>query len=175
MQSKAGPLAPGQRLFSAGRCALCKQVVKFNQMKELREKRYSTADVMRVYDLGRNTLRLYEEIGLLTGMNRTESGYREYEIRHLEDLKFILEAKKVGFTLNEIKDLLEVVREHKKVTCGTVSSEVSEKVDEIDIQIKTLKAKKLFLADFLKTCGSKNKESECNVMAVGFSKSACCS
>ena len=143
-------------------------------MSDLRSRIYSTAEVMKTFDLGRNTLRLYEEMELLTGMARTESGYREFSARHLEDLKFILEAKKVGFTLNEIKDLLNVIRVQKKMTCGSVSSEISEKVDEIDEQLKTLTAKKLFLADFLKTCGSKSKESECDVMAAGFSKSACC-
>lgn len=135
---------------------------------------YSTADVMKSFDLGRNTLRLYEEMGLLVDLSRTDSGYREFKFHHLEDLKFILEAKKVGFTLNEIKELLEVVRVQKKMTCGTVSSEISTKIDEIEEQMRTIQAKKHFLADFLKTCSSKNKESECDVMSVGFSKSACC-
>lgn len=143
-------------------------------MSELRDEIYSTADLMKTFDLGRNTLRLYEEMGLLTGMNRTESGYREFKARHFEDLKFILEAKKVGFTLNEIKELLEVIRAQKKMTCGTVSAEISEKVDEINEQLRIFQAKKAFLKDFLQTCGSKKKESECDVMAAGFSKKACC-
>ena len=143
-------------------------------MNKLSERTYSTADVMKTFDLGRNTLRLYEEMGLLEDMTRTDSGYREFKIRHLEDLKFILEAKKVGFTLNEIKELLKVVRVQKKMTCGTVSSEISNKVDEIDEQLKIFQAKKVFLTDFLTTCGSKKKDSECHVMSTGFTKSACC-
>lgn len=129
---------------------------------------------MKTFDLGRNALRLYEEMGLLTGMGRTDSGYREFTTQHMEDLKFILEAKKVGFTLNEIKDLLEVVRSQNKMTCGTVSSEISEKVDEIEEQLKIMTAKKSFLIDFLKTCGSKSSDSSCEVMSVGFTKTACC-
>ncbi len=143
-------------------------------MGEIREKIYSTADVMKRFDLGRNALRLYEEIGLLTGLSRTDSGYREFKSRHLEDLKFILEAKKVGFTLNEIKELLEVNRAQKKTTCGSVSSEISGKIEEIDEQVCALQAKKAFLIDFLQICRSKNKESKCNIMAAGFSKNACC-
>lgn len=143
-------------------------------MNTLDEKIYSTADVMKAFNLGRNTLRLYEEMGLLIGMTRTDSGYREFKNRHLEDLKFILEAKKAGFTLNEIKDLIKVIRTQKKMTCGAVSHEISEKVHEIEEQLKMLEAKKVFLSDFLKTCGSKKKDSECDVMSVGFSNSACC-
>ena len=143
-------------------------------MNNVIEKNYSTADVMKTFDIGRNTLRLYEEMGLLTGMVRTESGYREFANRHLEDLKFILNAKKVGFTLNEIKELFEIVRAAKKMTCGTVSSEVTGKIAEVEEQIKMLEAKKLFLSEFLKTCGSKKTDSACDVMAVGFTQSACC-
>jgi MerR family transcriptional regulator, Zn(II)-responsive regulator of zntA len=135
---------------------------------------YSTADLMKAFELGRNTLRLYEDMGLLFGMERTEAGYREYTKKHLEDLKFILDAKNVGFTLNEIKSLLDIVRSEQKITCGTVSAEISEKVGEINEQLKTLEAKKAFLQDFLGTCGSKKNDSTCDVMSAGFNKSACC-
>ncbi len=148
--------------------------VKSSRMSATTDRTYSTADVMKTFELGRNTLRLYEEMGLLAGMSRTESGYREFKTRHLEDLKFILEAKKVGFTLNEIKDLLEVIRTEKKMTCGSVSSEIFVKIREIDEQVKILHAKKLFLNDFMQTCGSKKKDSKCDVVAAGFTKSACC-
>ncbi len=143
-------------------------------MSELREKTYSTAEVMKTFDLGRNALRLYEEMGLLTGLARTEAGYREFKSRHMADLKFVIEAKSAGFTLNEIKELLEIVRTQNKMTCGTIASEVTQKVGQISEEIKALEAKKLFLADFLQTCGSQSTEAECDVMAVGFSKGACC-
>ncbi len=144
-------------------------------MNELREKTYSTADVMKTFGLGRNALRFYEELGLLNGLTRTESGYREFKTRHLEDLKFILEAKRVGFSLNEIEELLKIGRGQNKMTCGTVSTEISGKVREIEEQLNVLEIKKLFLADFLKTCGAKNKDAEWAVIVLGFSKSACSS
>lgn len=143
-------------------------------MDDKTDKTYSTASLMKAFDLGRNTLRLYEEMGLLIDMVRTDSGYRKYTEKHLEDLRFILKAKDAGFTLSEIKNLLHVVRSQAKMTCGTVSQEISGKVEEIEDQMKMLELKKLFLNDFLKTCKSQSKESECNIIAVGFSKSACC-
>ncbi|MGE0526275.1 MAG: MerR family transcriptional regulator [Bdellovibrionales bacterium] len=143
-------------------------------MSQLRQKTYTTADVMKAFNLGRNTLRLYEEVGLLTGMTRTESGYRKYSARQFEDLRFILEAKKVGFTLNEIRDLLEVARSPEKMTCGAVAPEIAGKLDEIDVQLEVLHAKKIFLSAFLVTCSSKSKETKCDIMSAGFSKGACC-
>lgn len=130
--------------------------------------------MMKTFGLGRNTLRLYEKMGLLIGMARTGSGYREFNEKHSEELQFILKAKDAGFTLNEIKALLEIVRTQKKMTCGTISQEIYGKVSEIEEQLRTLETKKIFLAEFLKTCGSKNKETECEVLSVGFSRNACC-
>ena len=143
-------------------------------MNDLHENNFSTADLMKTFKIGRNTLRLYEEMGLLVGMARTESGYREFTNFHLKDLKFILNAKQIGFTLNEIKELLDVVRAEQKMTCGNLSSDIQDKVTDVEAQIKTLEAKKTFLSNFLKTCGSKSKDSECNVISAGFTQSACC-
>lgn len=129
---------------------------------------------MSAYGVGRNTLRLYESLGLLTGMSRTEAGYRRYDTRHLGDLKFILEAKRIGFTLNEIRGLLKLAHAKDRVTCGVVTVEVSKKLSHIESELKTLKAKKRFLAAFMKTCSSKDESGQCEILTSGFSDKACC-
>lgn len=135
---------------------------------------FQTADLMKMFNIGRNTLRLYEEMGLLTGMGRTESGYREYLKTHAEDLQFIMKAKEAGFTLNEIKALLSTIKADQTLTCGAVSKEISGKVDEIETEIKTLLSKKEFLSQFLETCSSKDDKNKCDVVGAGFNKKACC-
>ncbi|MBC7742881.1 MAG: MerR family transcriptional regulator [Bdellovibrionaceae bacterium] len=80
---------------------------------ETLQKQYFTADLIKSLGIGRNTLRLYEEIGLLSGRQRTLAGYRTYTEEHFANLKFIIAAKKVGFTLNEIKSLLSVLKTQK--------------------------------------------------------------
>ncbi|MBL7546243.1 MAG: MerR family DNA-binding protein [Bdellovibrionaceae bacterium] len=129
---------------------------------------------MARFGIGRNTLRLYEEMGLLSGMKRTIAGYREYTEQHLRNLKFILAAKEVGFTLNEIKELLSVFAAQRKMTCGTVSEGISQKVQEAEEQIAALQKKKEFLNQFLSTCGSKKPDTICEVVDSGFQKQACC-
>ncbi len=138
------------------------------------KKFYSTSELMKTFSVGRNTLRLYEEKGLLTGMKRTDSQYRQYSAEHLRDLQFILEAKKSGFSLVEIKSLLDLFKSNQKLTCGSVSQEVSEKVSEVEEQIKVLKQKKAFLMQFLDTCKSTSPNSKCDVITSGFNKKACC-
>ncbi len=129
---------------------------------------------MKTFDLGRNTLRLYEEKGLLTGLKRTDAKYRQYSSEHLRDLKFILEAKNNGFSLAEIKSLLDLFKRNQKLTCGSVSEEIVEKISEIKTQVQILNQKKEFLGQFLETCKSKGSTNTCDVIAIGFSKKACC-
>ena len=138
------------------------------------EQTFSTAEVMKAFDLGRNTLRLYEEIGLLSAMPRSDSGYRKFNTQNLEEIRFILNAKKAGFTLGEIKELLNIARFQKKMTCGIVSSRVSKKIDQVKTQIEQLTTKQNFLSDFLRICQTNKSESKCDVVSVGFSRAACC-
>jgi DNA-binding transcriptional MerR regulator len=137
-------------------------------------KNLSTSDLMKTFGLGRNTLRLYEVRGLLKSPKRTDAGYRKYDLADVNDLKFILEAKKVGFTLVEISDLLEMMRNQEQITCGTVSSEISNKTKEIEIQIKVLQEKKVFLNSFLQVCSSKITNNPCDIKQNGFTASSCC-
>lgn len=143
-------------------------------MGEMRDKSYSTGDLMKKFDVGRNTLRLYEDMGLLSDLKRTDAGYRKYSASHAEDLAFVLEAKKTGFTLAEIKDLLDIMRNQKRLTCGQSSSVIANKVTDIDSELQLLQAKKAFLSSFLTTCQAKEPSSVCDVKQAGFQSSACC-
>lgn len=129
---------------------------------------------MKTFDLGRNALRLYEEMGLFSSLNRTDAGYREFSSQNFEELNFIVRAKDVGFSLNEIKALLEMSRVSDAMTCGDVAAETEKKIEEIELEIKLLNSKKAFLAEFLTTCTNTKPDSNCSVVKVGFEKSACC-
>ena len=82
------------------------------------------------------TLRYYEELGLVRP-ERTESGYRLYGSRELERVKFILQAKQLGFTLNEISDVM-ALRENDIEPCGHVASLIESRLAEIETRIKNL-------------------------------------
>lgn len=143
-------------------------------LMELKKKIFSTSDLMKTFELGRNTLRLYEEKGLLTCLKRSDAKYRQYSPEHIRDLKFILEAKNNGFSLAEIKSLLDLFKRQQKLTCGSVSEEIVQKISEIKTQVEILNQKKDFLGQFLQTCQSKGSSNTCDVISTGFSKKACC-
>lgn len=60
--------------------------------------------------LGRDTLRYYEKLGLISPPRRLANGYRDYEAHTLQELKFIRKGQSLGFTLAEIKPGIEHLR-----------------------------------------------------------------
>jgi MerR family copper efflux transcriptional regulator len=54
------------------------------------------------------TLRYYEDIGLVAPVERTASGYRRYDERAIDRLRFIARSKRLGLSLEEITGLVEL-------------------------------------------------------------------
>jgi DNA-binding transcriptional MerR regulator len=67
------------------------------------------------------TIRYYESIGLLAAPTRTEGGYREYSARSRQELLFIRKAQAIGFSLDEIREILDLTRTGQ-VPCSRVRS-----------------------------------------------------
>lgn len=63
-------------------------------------------DLARQANVSVDTLRYYEKIGLLSGVQRTRSGYRNYSQQNVEQVRFIRNAQHSGFSLDEITHLL---------------------------------------------------------------------
>ena len=90
-------------------------------------------------ELGLNpkTVRYYEEIGLLPEPRRTPAGYRLYGAADRERLAFILKARAVGLSLDEISDIL-AVRRRGEPPCEHVVGLLDGKIAGIDQQLRTL-------------------------------------
>lgn len=132
-----------------------------------------TSEVMKAASVGRNTLRFYEEKGLIAPVSRADSGYRLYSEETLRDLQFISQAKESGFTLEEIKDLLAICRNNQS-TCGTISTKLELKISETERLIAALEEKKALLCQFLMVCHRKSELNHCDIRNRGLKESACC-
>jgi len=73
------------------------------------------------------TVRYYENIKLLPKPMRKDSRYRVYDENDLARLKFIIRAKKLGFTLKEIRKLLSLKIDSHSM-CGDIKKLAEEKV-----------------------------------------------
>ena len=102
-------------------------------------------------EVGVETVRFYERKGLLEEPERRSSGYRQYDERGVDRLRFIRRAKELGFTLNEIKELLSL-RLDPTTTCADVKSRAEEKIDDIQDKIRTLQRMKTALVKVTKAC-----------------------
>ena len=84
--------------------------------------------------VSRDTLRFYEKHGLITPSARTDAGYRLYAESDIKRIGFIVSAKKVGFTLNEIQQLLQLEVTKDIKSCQDVKEFVDHKIQLVNQQ-----------------------------------------
>ncbi len=91
------------------------------------------------------TIRYYEKIGLMPDPDRSSGGYRIYDQSHLKRLLFVRRSRELGFTLQEIRELLELV-DGGDYTCAEVRDrtivhleEVAQKIRDLQKMQRTLK------------------------------------
>lgn len=94
------------------------------------------------------TIRYYEELGLLESSDRTEGGFRLFDPDVSARLNFIKRAQKLGLSLAEIKEFLDV-HDQGDLPCDRVSLKLTEKIAEIEMQIQQLSILKLQLKELL--------------------------
>lgn len=104
-----------------------------------------------------DTVRYYETIGLLSQSERTGAGYRDFSEDDAERLRFILKAKRLGFTLDEIKGVL-TMHGHGQVVCSHVLNLLDDKIERIDGLLAELNSFRAELAN-LKTWADAQGES----------------
>ena len=127
------------------------------------QKNLKIGDLAKLADLEVQTIRYYESLGLLPDPQRTESGYRTYDQNYLEHLKLIKNSQDLGFTLEEIKELVKL--KFSSISKGKDVKELVEaKIEELDDQINELKDLKTKLAKLNKTCSGKMKTSCCPIL-----------
>ncbi|MBN9146467.1 MULTISPECIES: MerR family transcriptional regulator [unclassified Novosphingobium] len=68
---------------------------------------FKIGELSAAADVGRDTIRYYERLGLLKASSRSLAGYRLYNDDELARLKFIRSVQDLGFTLEQTRNLLE--------------------------------------------------------------------
>ena len=83
------------------------------------------------------TIRYYERIGLMPKPLRTANGYRQYEGAHLKRLNFIRRSRELGFTIEQIRGLLELV-DGSDALCDQVRTITLEHAEDIGGKLEDL-------------------------------------
>jgi DNA-binding transcriptional MerR regulator len=105
-------------------------------------------DVSKRSGIGIEALRFYEKSGLLDRPFRTESGYRVYDSSVLERLAFIKQAQALGFSLDEVKRIIEDARTGQS-PCDEVREIVRQRLEELDERMREMRRYRKELADTL--------------------------
>jgi len=112
--------------------------------------------------VSRKTLRLYETGGILPPSRRTASGYRTYGPESLEILAFVARAQRLGFHLNEIREVV-VMRRSGRCPCHHVLELVRRKIEDLDRTLADLTDVRRGLRDLLKASSRSARRGEAAV------------
>jgi len=107
--------------------------------------------VSRRTGLSVDAIRFYERSGLLPRPLRTQGGYRLYQDEQIVDLEFIQKAQRLGFSLNEIRELFSIQR-HPPQVCVHVRDLIAEKLTAVRAKIAELHSLEMELAGALRKC-----------------------
>ncbi|MDH5183173.1 MAG: MerR family transcriptional regulator [Gammaproteobacteria bacterium] len=102
-------------------------------MSELR-----IGDAAKQLGLSIDTLRYYEKEGLITHVRRNTSGIRYYNAQALSQVRFILRAQKVGFSLKEIASL-QIMRNNPRKAKDDVRTLTVSKLKQVELHLEEMK------------------------------------
>ena len=119
--------------------------------------------VARLAGVGVETIRFYEREGLLNKPKRRQSGYRVFAPEVVARIRFIKQAKQLGFSLREIRDLLSL-RVDSRATAADLKRRVDAKINQIDDRLRDLKHMRVALLRLSKTCTGKGPIGDCPLL-----------
>lgn len=96
-------------------------------------------------------IRHYESVGLFPQASRTEAGYRQYGERELHTLRFIRHARDLGFSIEQIRELLGLWQNRR---CGSrqVKALAQSHIEALDRKVHELQAMRATLAHLVHCC-----------------------
>jgi len=117
----------------------------------------------RQAQVGVETLRYYERRGLLAKPRRSRVNYRLYSPDTVRRVRFIRRAQELGFTLNEIAELLSL-RAEPGADCTCVRDRAREKVKDIREKMRVLEAMGAALETLVAQCSGRGPVTECPIL-----------
>ncbi|MCW5590034.1 MAG: heavy metal-responsive transcriptional regulator [Legionellales bacterium] len=108
-------------------------------------------------------IRYYEKNQLLLPNSRTKAGYRLYTKDTIIKLRFIKNAQQLGFTLDEIGDLIQL-QNNSSTTCKQIKAQAYKKLESVEQKIHSLMKIKTALSDLYKNCDSKKAINACPIL-----------
>ncbi len=107
-------------------------------------------------------IRYYEEINLIPNVLRTDAGYRVFNAHDIERLRFIHQSRNLGFSLEQIKLLLQLQNNSER-NSADVKALAQHHVDELESKIAQMQQLVMHLRSIIKKCQG-NDQPECVIL-----------
>lgn len=109
------------------------------------------------------TLRYYERRGLLAEPQRTSSGYRVYTPDAVQVVRFVKRAQQLGFTLDDIEDLLHLA-DGGPDSCQEAKAMARSRIADLQRRIDELAGMRDALARLVDTCDQPRRKRDCPIL-----------
>ncbi|KAA5604232.1 helix-turn-helix domain-containing protein [Roseospira marina] len=109
------------------------------------------------------TIRYYETIGLIAPPGRSEANYRRYDTAALDRLRFIRRCRDLGFSLGDIRELLDLSSETER-PCDEVNQITAAHLAEVEKKIADLQALAVELRRISTSCHGGGTISNCRIL-----------
>jgi MerR family mercuric resistance operon transcriptional regulator len=116
---------------------------------------FSIGNLAQVANCRVETVHYYEKTGLMPEPSRTEGGHRMYSLSHVKRLNFIRRSRDLGFTIEQIKELLKFIDEPDHY-CGEVKAMAMLQVREVRKKIDDLQRLQKALEEMVSQCKGDN-------------------
>lgn len=110
------------------------------------------------------TIRYYEQIGLMPEPGRSEGGQRRYGALELDRLAFIRHSRQLGFSLEAIRELLDLSDSPER-SCAQVDAVVQKQLREVEARIARLEALRVELRRMIGECRA-DRVANCRILEV---------
>jgi len=127
----------------------------------MKNKPLTIGQLAKLAEVNVETIRFYEKSGLIQQPFKPEQGYRIYPKEILAQLFFIKKAKLIGFTLNEIQDLLALDENNN---CHEAKLLAQQKLILVNEKLNELQRIKKTLEMFVKTCEENTSKDKCTII-----------
>lgn len=117
----------------------------------------------RASEVGVETVRFYERVGLVSRPRRPQQGFRSYPADTVARIRFIRYAQGLGFTLREVKELLSL-RTDPSADCAAVRRRAEAKRNDVAAKIARLDEIRHALDTLIAACPGKGQITACTIL-----------
>jgi len=125
---------------------------------------YSIGQMAKTGHCKVQTIRYYEEVGLLAKAQRNAGNQRIYSQVQRDRLKFIRHSRELGFSIDQIRDILSL-SDQPSHSCAEVDEIARNHLHDVDSKIKRLQGMKKELKRMIKQC-SGDQIADCRIIEV---------